>query len=274
MAKLTIAENASAATTPAAGNVILYPKTDGLWYYKASDGVEHPFLAEGSQNNFTQTQTWNKAADIASAATLALPADGNLADVTGVTPTTDFTVPAGTPTTAFGPWRLRAAGAWSITNTPGQVEIVGGASLTLAAGDVVEVWQASATLFRVMQMNSSGGGADISLSNLDVTGQDKVCTAWVNFNGTGTVAIRDSFNVSGITDNGVGEYTITFATAMANANYTLASAAGRNATEAGIVSQPQFSTPPLTTACRVHTGYADGTSYDFTFVGVIFFGGK
>lgn len=45
------------------------------------------------------------------------------------------------------------------------------------------------------------------------------CRAWVNFNGTGTVAIRASFNVSSITDNGVGDYTVNFATAMADANY-------------------------------------------------------
>lgn len=46
-----------------------------------------------------------------------------------------------------------------------------------------------------------------------------IATAWVNFNGTGTVAIRDSYNVSSITDNGTGDYTINFATALANANY-------------------------------------------------------
>lgn len=43
--------------------------------------------------------------------------------------------------------------------------------------------------------------------------------AWVNFNGTGTVAIRASGNVSSITDNGVGDYTINFTTAMVDANY-------------------------------------------------------
>jgi hypothetical protein len=45
--------------------------------------------------------------------------------------------------------------------------------------------------------------------------------AWVNFNGTGTVAIRDDFNVASITDNGTGDYTVNFTTAMANANYCL-----------------------------------------------------
>ena len=43
--------------------------------------------------------------------------------------------------------------------------------------------------------------------------------AWVNFNGTGVVAIRASFNVSSITDNGTGDYTVNFTTAMPDANY-------------------------------------------------------
>jgi hypothetical protein len=43
--------------------------------------------------------------------------------------------------------------------------------------------------------------------------------AWVNFNGTGTVAIRASGNVSSITDNGTGDYTVNFTTAMPDANY-------------------------------------------------------
>jgi hypothetical protein len=45
------------------------------------------------------------------------------------------------------------------------------------------------------------------------------CRAWVNFNGTGTVAIRASGNVTSITDNGTGDYTINFTNAMPNANY-------------------------------------------------------
>lgn len=47
------------------------------------------------------------------------------------------------------------------------------------------------------------------------------CRAWVNFNGTGTVAIRASGNVSSITDNGVGNYTVNFVNALADANYSV-----------------------------------------------------
>ena len=47
------------------------------------------------------------------------------------------------------------------------------------------------------------------------------CRAWVNFNGTGTVAIRASGNVSSITDNGTGSYTVNFTTAMPDTNYSV-----------------------------------------------------
>ena len=48
-----------------------------------------------------------------------------------------------------------------------------------------------------------------------------MCRAWVNFNGTGTVAIRASGNVTSITDNGTGDYTVNFTTAMSDTNYAV-----------------------------------------------------
>ena len=47
------------------------------------------------------------------------------------------------------------------------------------------------------------------------------CRAWVNFNGSGTVAIRASGNVSSITDNGTGDYTVNFTSALIDANYAV-----------------------------------------------------
>ena len=55
------------------------------------------------------------------------------------------------------------------------------------------------------------------------------CRAWVNFNGTGTVAIRASGNVSSIVDNGVGDYTVNFITAMEDENYGTDLTVGRDA---------------------------------------------
>jgi hypothetical protein len=74
-------------------------------------------------------------------------------------------------------------------------------------------------------------------------GMTGIAKAWCNFNGTGTVAIRDSFNVSSITDNGTGDYTVNFTTAMPNANYaTTCSYSGVNGLN-GVVFYPatQFS---------------------------------
>ena len=56
------------------------------------------------------------------------------------------------------------------------------------------------------------------------------CKAWVNFNGTGTVAIRDSYNVSSITDVGTGLYTVNFTSNMSNANYSVTSTAKESTT--------------------------------------------
>ena len=53
------------------------------------------------------------------------------------------------------------------------------------------------------------------------------CRAWVNFNGTGTVAIRGSGNVTSITDNGTGDYTVNFTSAMPDANYSISGATSR-----------------------------------------------
>jgi hypothetical protein len=59
-------------------------------------------------------------------------------------------------------------------------------------------------------------------------GMTGIAKAWVFFNGTGTVAINGSFNVSSITDNGTGDYTVNFTTAMPNANYSVSGVASDN----------------------------------------------
>jgi hypothetical protein len=71
-------------------------------------------------------------------------------------------------------------------------------------------------------------------AQLNATGSAPIyaCRAWVNFNGTGTVAIRESGNVTSITDNGTGNYTVNFTTAMSDANYCVSGACrGQNDTD-------------------------------------------
>ena len=83
-----------------------------------------------------------------------------------------------------------------------------------------------------------------------------LCRAWVNFNGTGTVAIRASFNVSSITDNGTGVYTVNFTNAMPDINYSVVGGVNTQAGGAMMLcpnSSPYTPFAPTTTACRVAT---------------------
>ena len=93
------------------------------------------------------------------------------------------------------------------------------------------------------------------------------CRAWVNFNGTGTVAIRASGNVTSITDNGTGNYTVNFTTAMTDANYSATASGFRTAGNEAIVTTDTYTTSALTINCVGGTG----TEADFSIVSVAVF---
>ena len=94
------------------------------------------------------------------------------------------------------------------------------------------------------------------------------CRAWVNFNGTGTVAIRASGNVSSITDNNTGDYTINFATALPDANYTATALGGTGAAATRYATAPIAT--PTASAYRVYV--SDGVSAtDVAYVQLAFF---
>ena len=86
--------------------------------------------------------------------------------------------------------------------------------------------------------------------------------AWVNFNGTGTVAIRASLNVSSITDNGTGQYTVNFITAMPDDNYCVVSELSdpSSANPTNGMSTLLYSTS--TTSLRIHCGVQSTGYYD------------
>jgi hypothetical protein len=77
--------------------------------------------------------------------------------------------------------------------------------------------------------------------------------AWVNFNGTGTVAIRASGNVSSITDNGTGDYTVNFTNAMTDANYSLIGDSGQTGVggNQSVVNPNYNGAANTTTAARI-----------------------
>ena len=101
------------------------------------------------------------------------------------------------------------------------------------------------------------------------------CRAWVNFNGTGTVAIRASGNVSSVSDNGTGDYTVLFTTAMPDGNYAFGGSAqfdtsgGAGVPTVGVARVPSSMT---TAGCRIYTSNTNNaTNFDCTIATVEFF---
>ena len=102
--------------------------------------------------------------------------------------------------------------------------------------------------------NTSGGAVTLT--------QQSAAKAWVNFNGTGTIAVRDSLNNSSLTDNGTGDYTVTMSNAMANANYGMSSTAGRLANDGAFLTNPIGTYSNTTTTHRIKGLYQDGGALD------------
>lgn len=97
------------------------------------------------------------------------------------------------------------------------------------------------------------------------------CRAWVNFNGTGTLAINASGNVSSVTDNGVGTYTVNFATAMPDNKYAITFGStdiqGGEATPKVLTDSSAGNPPKLKTASAVMIGHVNGgDTNDFSVV--------
>ena len=88
------------------------------------------------------------------------------------------------------------------------------------------------------------------------------CRAWVNFNGTGTVAIRASGNVSSITDNGTGDYTVNLITPMIDTNYSLCGMARDGEDDfPGVALFRKLSSIKTTSSSQVHSFYMS-TAFD------------
>ncbi len=108
---------------------------------------------------------------------------------------------------------------------------------------------------KVNTIQNTSGGSSSTAEQIE-QGRAK---AWIHFDGQSTVAIRDSFNVSTLTDNGTGDYTISFSSAMANTNYAVATTqpAQHNFTQAILgIEQDQanaFATGSIRVQC-VKTG--------------------
>ena len=89
--------------------------------------------------------------------------------------------------------------------------------------------------------------------------------ATFNLNGTGTIAARDSFNVSSFVDNGVGDYTANWSVAMPNANYVPVGMATQNPPSAVVNVTSKFSVPPVVNSFNAISTQATAT-VDIAFI--------
>ena len=135
------------------------------------------------------------------------------------------------------------------------------------AGTVVaDTLQAASTSTLVLK----NGVADTPPTIQDSAGTEigTFCRAWVNFNGTGTVAIRADFNVTDITDNGTGNYTVNFTNALPDTDYCVTTSGSNNTSAAERVVSPYAYT---TSSVSISTNDNASALQDSEFVHVAIF---
>ena len=166
--------------------------------------------------------------------------------------TTAVTISTGQVVTLAQPLPV-ASGGSGVTTSTGTGAVVLGTSPTMAT-----------PTFDSAQLATVVGTAPLYM-----------CRAWVNFNGTGTVAIRGSGNVSSITDNGTGDYTVNFTTAMSDINYCASLSFSRDpdcpSGNIATNNSTGFNVAPTTTALRVGMFLFGTGGKDVTYINVAVF---
>lgn len=200
--------------------------------------------------------------DVASASNInlnSLAASTDSIQITGTTAITGFTVEAGRL------FFVRFAGALTLTNNANIVTQTG-ANILTQAGDTCILRATAANTVEVLAYREGRWAAAEGSAPL------AAARAWVNFNGTGTVAIRRAFNVSSITDNGAGDYTVNFSTAMPDADYVVVGIGGLLGTGSNSGSSLKYRDDlvvPTTTSVRV--AYIGSASTDADRIAVAIF---
>jgi hypothetical protein len=240
------------------------------------------------------TYTWNGTAWTSSAA-------GGGGTVTGVAGTAPIVSSGGsapaisiTPATSGAAGSMSAADKAKLDGAPTIVSsVTGTAPIAVATGTSTPAVSITPGAARQLLQTNAGATAVEFASNIDVPGTLDVtgtgtfdgdlkfnsgygsaataygCRAWVNFNGTGVVAIRGSGNVSSVTDNGTGDYTVNFTVALPDANYSAQCMISE--VTVYIKSTANGGADPSTAAFRMQVTDQPGVVRDAQFVLVSFF---
>jgi hypothetical protein len=240
-----------------------------------------------------------KGADIVSEAALfttaGFPTDGNYLDVTGTTTITSLLTSGHIGTVV----KLHFGASLTLTYDAADLVLPGGVNITTASGDEAEfVEYATGDWICTNYSRASGnpvvlqsasltaeGGVELATDAEVKTGTDPtrvapihsmvqhegMCKGWINFNGSGTIAINDSFNVASIADDGVGLYTVNWDSNFASADYAVAGMAVDNGSEVRGVVSPTGSVLTATAVSIKISGTAS-TVFDSAIVTVIAMG--
>jgi hypothetical protein len=213
------------------------------------------FSGNGSTTAFTLTYAPASTTSIVVAVS-GVVQNPNTYSVSGATLTFTGAPPSGTNNIA-----VLFLGLPSIVGVPNAATV--GISQLSATGSP------SSTTF--LRGDNTWNGVD-SLTTASGSAPSYSARAWVNFNGTGTVAIRASGNVSSITDNGTGDYTVNFTTAMPDANFD-ANVTGDVGTvgDFAVGCTRDNSTARTASLVRVGIGATNGVGADSTVVSVSIF---
>jgi hypothetical protein len=238
--------------TAAPGTSLRYARQD---HVHPTDTTRAPLASP----TFTGTVTIPAGASISGFAPLASPTFTGTPAVPTATAGTNTTQIA---STAFVATSYAPLASPALTGTPTAPTATAGTNTTQIATTAFASALAATTL------PLSGGTMTGNITF--VSTQPQVCKAWVNFNGTGTVAIRASYNVSSITDNNTGDYTVNFTSALADANYAINITAKRGSLNEAL-SGSNSSTAPAAGSCRIITGQGSFVLVDGDFVNVAVF---
>ena len=158
-----------------------------------------------------------------------------------------------------------------VTATTAELNIMDGVTATTAELNIVDGGTSASTVTVVdadqMVLNDNGTMKQITVSSFkSYAGGGAIGTnkAWVNFFGDGTVSISADGNVSTITDNATGDYTINFSNALTDVNYAASGGSGNGSNDP--YRDVGFYTPNLTTSTKIQTWYATSTDADSALV--------
>jgi len=155
------------------------------------------------------------------------------------------------------------AGTLAVANGGTGATTLDSAAVIIGNGTSAPTFVAPGTSGNVLTSNGSAWSSSVAptpaaLSTASGSAPSYSARAWVNFNGQGTIAIRASENVSSLGDNGTGDYTVNFSTAMVDANYAVSGTAQETT---GVGSPNRDMTVDVTSSSNVRvfcTNYTGG----------------